>query len=381
MSAELTDEQAMIRDAVRDFAAREVAPRAKRMDETGEFDTALLPMMGQLGLMGIPIPAEYGGAGADGVAYCLAVEELARVCASTALTLAAHTSLGTWPIFSIGSEEQKRRHVPPLARGEKIAAFGLTEPNAGSDASATETTAARADRGWVLNGTKFFCTNAGFADTFVVTASVDRSKKAKGICAFIVEKGTPGFSLGKKLEKLGVRGSDTRELVFRDCAVPAENLLGTQGEGFKYFMRALEGGRNGIAALAVGIAQGAFDLAAAYVKERRQFGRPIGSFQGVQFMIADMATQIEAARQLVYHAARRRDAGVPFTKESSMAKLFASETAMRVTRDAIQCLGGYGYIREYPAERFYRDAKLCEIGEGTSEIQRIIIARQVLGRL
>ncbi|MBI5367732.1 MAG: acyl-CoA dehydrogenase [Planctomycetes bacterium] len=371
----------MIQETVRDFTRQEIAPRARQIDEKEEFPADVVKKMADLNLLGIPFPEEYGGAGGDYLSYALAVEEVAKACGSTALTLAAHVSLGTWPIYAFGTEEQKRKFVPPLARGERLGGFGLTEPNAGSDSSATQTSAVRAGDSWVLNGTKTFNTNGGVAGTYIVTAMIDRAQGAHGIGAFIVEKGYAGFSVGKEEKKLGCRGSNTVELILQDCTVPAENLVGGVNEGFKIFMKTLDGGRISIAAMALGLAEGAYEKSVAYARERRAFGSAIGSFQAVQWMLADMATEIEAARLLVMQAARLKDAGRPFAKEASMAKLFASEMAMRATWKAIQVHGGYGFCREYDVERMWRDAKLCEIGEGTSEIQRMVIARQVLGKL
>ncbi|MBI3269699.1 MAG: acyl-CoA dehydrogenase [Planctomycetes bacterium] len=370
----------MVQETVRDFARQEIAPRARQIDEREEFPADVIQKMAALNLLGIPFPEEYGGAGGDYLSYILAMEEIAKVCGSTALTLAAHVSLGTWPIYAFGTEEQRRKFVPPLARGERLGGFGLTEPNAGSDSSGTQTTAVPAGDDWVLNGTKTFNTNGGVAGTFIVTAMVDRTQGAHGIGAFIVEKGYPGFAVGKVEKKLGCRGSNTVELILQDCHVPATNLVGKPDEGFKIFMKTLDGGRISIAAMALGLAAGAFEKSVAYAKERRAFGSPIGSFQAIQWMLADMAMEIEASRHLIYHAAQLKDAGKPYTKEASMAKLFASETAMRATFKAIQIHGGYGFVREYDVERMWRDAKLCEIGEGTSEIQRLIIARQILGK-
>jgi butyryl-CoA dehydrogenase len=375
---ELTAEQEMVRKTVRKFALEVVEPRAKEIDETCEFPWDSVKKMGEMGLMGICFPAEYGGAGLDTVSYAIAVEELSRVCGSTGITLAAHISLGCYPIYAFGTEEQKRKYLVPLARGEKIGAFGLTEPNAGSDAAGTETTAVRDGDNYVLNGTKIFITSAGVADTCVATALTERGKGTKGISAFIVEKGTPGFSVGTKENKLGLRGSDTCEIVFEDCRIPRENLLGKEGQGFSVFMNALDGGRISIGALALGIAQGALDASVKYSKERKQFGKPICEFQAVQWMLADMATEIAASRHLVYYAARQKDKGIKITMQSAMCKLFAAETAMRATTKAIQIHGGYGYMKDYPVERYFRDAKLTEIGEGTSEIQRLIIARELL---
>ena len=375
MKFELTEEQNLIRDMVRSFAETEVAPSAALRDEEESFDRGLMfDKLAELGLTGIVFPEEYGGAGSDYISYAIAVEELSRVCASTGVTLSAHLSLCANPIYLFGTEEQKQKYLTPLATGEKMGAFGLTEPAAGSDAGGTKTTAMREGKDWILNGTKIFITNGGEAETYVVTARTDKeAKKHHGISAFIVEKDTPGFSFGKKEQKMGIRSSPTMELVFENCAIPAENLLGEEGQGFKVAMKTLDGGRIGIAAQALGIAQGALDEAVRYAKERKQFDVPISTFQGVQFQLADMATQTQAARLLVYNAAYRASAGLSYSQDSAMAKLMASETAMRVTTQAVQILGGYGYTREYPVERMMRDAKITEIYEGTSEIQRIVI--------
>lgn len=331
-----------------------------------------------MGLTGIPFPAECGGAGMDNLSYILTVEELARACGSTALTLAAHVSLGTYPIFAFGTDEQREKYVPPLATGEVLGSFGLTEPNAGSDAGGTEATAVRKNGHYLLNGTKVFITNANIGDTFIVTARTSKGEGSRGISAFIVEKAFPGFRCGQKLEKLGTRGSDWSELIFEDCEIPAENLVGGEGEGFKVFMKTLEGGRISIGAMALGLAQGAYERAMKYSKERTTFGKPIAEHQAIRFKLADMAVQITASRHLVYEAARLKDAGLPYGTQAAMAKLHASETAMKVCFDAIQVLGGYGYSAEYEVERYWRDAKLTTIGEGTSEIQRLIIARDIL---
>ncbi len=375
---ELTPEQEMVRKSVRKFALEVVEPRAKEIDETGEFPWDTVKKMAEMGLMGICFPAEYGGAGLDTLCYAIAVEEISRVCGSTGITLAAHVSLGVYPIHAFGTEEQKRKYLVPLAKGEKIGAFGLTEPNAGSDAGATETTAVRDGDSYVLNGTKIFITSAGVAEVCIATALTERGKGTKGISAFIVEKGTPGFSVGTTEKKLGLRGSETAEIVFEDCRVPKENLLGREGQGFGIFMASLDGGRISIGAMALGIAQGALDASIKYSKERKQFGRSICDFQAIQWMLADMATEIVAARHLVYYAARCKDRGQRTTVESSMCKLYAAEAAMRATTKAIQIHGGYGYMKDYPVERYFRDAKLTEIGEGTSEIQRLVIARELI---
>jgi butyryl-CoA dehydrogenase len=375
MNFELTEEQNLIRDMVREFAEKEVAPSAAERDEEERFDRPLMfGRLAELGLTGIVFPEQYGGAGADYISYAIAVEELSRVCASTGVTLSAHLSLGTNPIFLFGTEEQKMKFLVPMAQGEKMGAFGLTEPSAGSDAGGTKTTAVRDGNEWILNGTKIFITNAGEAETYVVFARTDKqAQKHHGISAFIVEKGTPGFTFGKKEKKMGIRSSPTMELVFEGCRIPKENLLGEEGKGFKVAMKTLDGGRVGIASQALGIAQGALDASVAYARERKQFDASIASFQGVQFQLADMATQIEAARLLVYKAAYRASAGLSYSQESAMAKLMASETAMRVTTQAVQIHGGYGYTRDFPVERMMRDAKITEIYEGTSEVQRIVI--------
>lgn len=373
----LTEEQRMIREMVREFAVGKVEPRASEIDRTCRFPVETFQEMAELGLMGLPIPEEYGGGGADYLSYAIAVEELARVCASTALSFAAHTSLVCMPIYLFGSEAQKKKYLPGLASGT-LGAYGLTEPNAGSDAGGTETNAVKQGDHYILNGTKIFITNANYAGTFIATAVTEKGVGTRGISAFIFEKDTPGFSLGSKDEKLGMRGSDWGTLQFDNAKIPAENLIGKEGEGFKYFMQTLDNGRISIGALGVGIAQGALDKALQYAKERRQFGKSLSEFQAIQFMLADMAMEIEAARLLVYNAARLKLAGLPFSKEAAMAKLFASEVASKAANRAIQIHGGYGYTKDFPVERYLRDAKLCEIGEGTSEIQRMVIARNIL---
>jgi butyryl-CoA dehydrogenase len=379
MNFDLTEEHQLLRQTVRAFAEKEVAPGLRERDEQERFDRAVMfDRVGELGLAGIVFPEEYGGAEADYISYAIAVEELSRVCASTGVTLSAHLSLGANPIFMFGSEEQKRKFLVPLAEGRKLGAFALTEPSAGSDAGGTKTTAVLEGEEWILNGNKIFCTNGGDAEIYIVFARSDKAaQKHHGISAFIVEKGTPGFHFGRKEQKLGIRASPTMELVFENCRIPKANLLGRENEGFKIAMKTLDGGRIGIAAQALGIAQGAFEAAVKYAKERKQFGLPIANFQAVQFMLADMATQIEAARLLVYQAAYRASAGQPYAKESAMAKLVASETAMKVTTQAVQVHGGYGYTREFPVERMMRDAKITEIYEGTSEVQRIVIGTAV----
>ena len=375
MNFQLTEEQSLIRNMVREFAEAEIAPGVKERDEQERFDRALMyDKLGELGLTGIVFPEEYGGAGADYISYAIAVEELSRVCASTGVTLSAHLSLGANPIYMFGTEEQKQSYLKPLAEGRKMGAFGLTEPSAGSDAGGTRTTAVLDGDEWIVNGSKIFITNGKEAETYIVFARTDKdAKKHHGISAFIIEKGTPGFSFGKKEEKMGIKASLTYELVFENCRIPKANLLGEEGKGFKVAMKTLDGGRIGIASQALGIAQGALDASVAYSKERKQFDTPIANFQGVQFQLADMATQVEAARFLVYNAAFRASSGLSYSQESAMAKLFASETAMKVATQAVQIHGGYGYTREYPVERMMRDAKITEIYEGTSEVQRLVI--------
>ena len=374
----LKEEHHQVRDMVRRFAEEIVAPRARDLDEHETFPLDTVKQMAELGLMGLPYPEKYGGAGMDTVSYAIAVEELARVCASTAITLAAHVSLGCGPVYGAGSEEQKLRFLVPMAKGEAIGAFGLTEANAGSDAAGTQTKAAKVAGGWRVNGSKIYITNASYAKYVTLTAVTDASLGANGISAFIMDTATPGFRVGKKERKMGLRGSDTVEIVFEDCFIPEDQLIGELTGGFKAFMRTLMGGRISIGALALGCAQGAYEHSLRYSKVRHQFGQPIANFQAVQFMLADMAVKIEAARHLVYHAAMLRDAGQEFAKEASMAKLFASEMGNWVTDKAIQIHGGMGYCRDLPVERMHRDVKLMEIGEGTSEIPRMVIAREIL---
>ncbi len=376
----LTEEQEMLRKTVRNFAEKEIAPKAGPMDEEEEYDWSLWDTMAEMGLTGVPFPEEYGGAGMDNLSYAITVEELSRVCGSSGVLVSAHTSLCCWPIYNFGTEEQKQKYLVPLASGEKIGALGLTEPAAGTDAGSVKTTAVLDGDEYVLNGTKIFITNGEVGSVYVVIAQMDKSKGSKGLTAFIVEKGTPGFTFGKKEHKMGIRASKTYELVFENCRIPKENLLGEIGQGFKVALMTLDGGRIGIAAQALGIAQGAFDEAVKYSKLREQFGAPLSSFQGLQWMMADMATRIEAARMLIYRAANLKDQHLPYSKESAMAKLYAAETAMWVTEKAVQIHGGYGYTREYPVERMMRDAKITEIYEGTSEVQRIVIAGQILGK-
>ena len=374
----LDEEHKMIRKMVREFAEAEVKPRAMEIDETGEFPWDTIKKMGELGLLGMPFAEEWGGSGSDTLGYSIGVEEISRVCAATGITMAAHTSLGVSPIYDSGNEAQKHKYLPDITSGRKLAAFGLTEPGAGSDAGATETTAVRDGDCYVVNGTKCFITNASTAETFVITTMTDKSAGTRGITAFIVEKGMDGFKPGKKENKMGVRGSDTAELIFEDCRVPVENRLGEEGEGFKIFLRTLDGGRISIGSMALGIAQGALEASVKYARERTQFGRPIGKFGAIQDMLADMATDVEAARLLVYDVSMGKDRGQNIIKEAAMAKLFASEIAMKACRAAIQIHGGYGYMREYEIERLYRDAKITVIGEGTSEIQKLVIARELL---
>jgi alkylation response protein AidB-like acyl-CoA dehydrogenase len=374
----LTEDQEALRKEIRQFAAREIAPHVSEWDEKSEFPAAVVKKLGAMGLLGVIFPPEYGGAGMGYVDYVLAIEELSAVDGSIGIIVAAHNSLGTNHIFLAGNEEQKRKYVPKLASGEWLGAWGLTEPGSGSDAGGARTTAVRRGDKWVLNGTKTFITNGSYADTAVVIAVTDKSKGTHGLSAFVVEKGTKGFRPGKKENKLGLRASDTSELIFEDCEIPAENLLGVEGEGFVDSMRVLDGGRISIAALSLGIARGALDAATKYVKERRQFGKAIAEFQGIQWKLADMATELDAARLLTQRAAVLKDSGRTVTRESAMAKLFASEVAVRICNEAVQLFGGYGFIKDYPAEKFYRDVKLCTIGEGTSEIQRMVIARELL---
>lgn len=376
MNFQLTEEHDMIRKTVRSFAEKEVKPTAAERDEEERFDMVIFDKMAELGLTGIPWPDKYGGIGIDYIAYCIAVEELSRVCASTGVTLSAHISLASWPIFTFGTEEQKMTFLKPLAEGSKIGAYALTEPGSGSDAGAMTTTATLDGDVYLLNGSKNFITNGGIADIYIVFALTDPNDK-RSATAFIVEKDFPGFSVGKKESKLGIRSSPTTTLIFDDCKVPAENMLGNRGEGFKIAMQTLDGGRNGIAAQAVGIAQGALDAAVAYAKERKQFGKPIAENQGISFKLADMATSIEASRLLTYQAAWLETAGLPYKKESAMAKLMAGDTAMQVTTDAVQIFGGYGYTKDYPVERYMRDAKITQIYEGTQEIQRLVISRML----
>jgi len=375
---QLNDEQLQLKKSVREFAEREIAPNVMKWDEEGEFPLAVVKELGKLGLLGVIFPSEYGGAGMGYVEYVTAIEELSRVDGSVGIIVAAHTSLCTNHIFVAGDEEQKRKYVPKLASGEFIGAWGLTEPGSGSDAGGARCTAVRKGDNWIINGTKTFCTNGHYADVAVVIAVTDKAAHTHGLSAFLVDQGTKGFRPGKKENKLGLRASDTAELIFEDCVVPASHLLGKEGDGFIDAMRILDGGRISIAALSLGIAQGAFDAALKYSRQRKQFGKAISEFQAIQWKLADMATEIDAARLLTMRAAAMKDAGEKTTMESSMAKLFASETAVKCANEGVQIHGGYGFIKDYPAEKFYRDVKLCTIGEGTSEIQRMVIARQLL---
>jgi alkylation response protein AidB-like acyl-CoA dehydrogenase len=376
-----TEEHAQVRKMVREFAERILAPRVKEVNENGLFSTDIMREAGKLGILGMTVPAEYDGAGVDFVSYCIAIEEIARVDASTALSIAAHCGLGTSHIFAMGTEEQRRKWIPPLARGEKIAVWCLTEPSSGSDAAGMTTRATKKGKEWVLNGEKTFATNGHFADTFTIMAKNDAAKGAKGITAFVIEKGTPGLKMGKLEEKLGMHGSPTSQLFLEDCHVPEENVIGGPqagvGTGFIGALKTLDSGRIAIGALSVGIAQGSLDAAVKYAKERKAFGKPIGGFQAIQWKLADMALHTDAARLLVYRAAWKKQQGLEFKTDASMAKLFASEIATKAAEEAIQIHGGNGYTTDYPVERYWRDAKLCEIGEGTSEVQRMIIARHL----
>ena len=376
MDFDLSPEQELVRNTVRTFARERVAPVAAELDLEGRFPYELVAELAELGLMGLPIPEEYGGAGGDTVTYAIAIEELTRVDSSVAITVAAHTSLGTMPILVYGTEEQRKRWLPDLASGRRLAAFGLTEPGAGSDAGATRTTAELRDGSWMINGSKLFITNAGTDITWGVTITA-RTGEGEEISNIVVENGTPGYVISAPMKKLGWRASDTRELSFEDCAVPEENLLGERGAGFRQFLEILDGGRISVAAMGVGLAQGAYDLAYTYAKEREQFGKPIASFQAIKFKLADMATEIEAGRSMVYRAAWLKDQGRPFAREAAMAKLFTGELSNRVASAALQIHGGFGYMEESAISRFYRDQKILEIGEGTNEVQRMVIARHL----
>jgi alkylation response protein AidB-like acyl-CoA dehydrogenase len=386
----LTDEQQHLRRTVREFAEAEIAPHVMEWDETSQFPFELIPKLAEMGFLGVIFPEKFGGAGMGYVEYAIIIEELSRVDGSIGIIVAAHNSLCTNHIYKFGTEAQKQKYVVPLAQGKKLGCWSLTEPEAGSDAGGTRTVAAKEGGGWLINGSKTFTTNGHYADVCVAMAVTDPQKKHHGISAFIIDKGTPGFRPGKKENKLGLRASDTSEVVFSDCRVPAENLLGCEGEGFINSLQILDGGRISIASLGLGMAQGAYECSVRYAKERKQFGKPIAEFQAIQFKLADMATQIEAARLLTYQAAWLADRALAsgagpdhpsrFTREASMAKLYAGEVAVRVANEAVQIHGGYGFIKDYPAEKYYRDVKLCTIGEGTSEIQRLVIARQLLAK-
>jgi len=378
MNFELNEEQQQIKYSVREFAESEIRPHVMEWDETQHFPDELRPKLAELGLMGVLFPEQYGGAAMGYVEYATIIEELGRVDGSVGLSVAAHNSLCSNHIYTFGTEEQKQKYLVPLAQGESFGAWGLTESQAGSDASGTRTTAIRSNGGWKVNGSKNFITHAIACNTLVAVASTDRSKGSHGISAFIFDKSMEGFRSDKKENKVGMRASETSSVVFEDCYVPDENRLGNEGEGFIQAMQVLDGGRISIAALSVGIAQGAYEAAVRYAKERQQFGKPIAEFQGIQFKLADMATQIEAARLLTFQAAALKDAGKKTTQQSAMAKLFASEVAVRVSEESVQVHGGYGYTKDYPAEKYWRDSKLCTIGEGTSEIQRVVIAKQLL---
>ena len=378
MDFSLSKQDQLFLQMIREFAEKEVKPLAAEVDESERFPMETVQKMAKLGIMGIPFPVEYGGAGGNNILYTMAVEELSRVCATTGVIVSAHTSLCCAPIMEHGPPEQKAKYLPKLTSGEWIGAFGLTEPNAGTDASAQQTFAVKEGDHYVLNGSKIFITNAGYAHVYIIMAMTDKSKGTKGISAFIVEKDFPGFSIGKKEKKMGIRGSATCELIMENCIVPAENLLGQEGKGFGIAMKTLDGGRIGIASQALGIAQGAMDETVKYVKERKQFGKSLGQFQNTQFQLADLQTKVEASRLLVRQAAYKKDQKVPYSADAAMAKLFAAETAMEVTTKAVQFHGGYGYTREYPVERMMRDAKITEIYEGTSEVQRMVIAANLL---
>jgi alkylation response protein AidB-like acyl-CoA dehydrogenase len=383
----LTDEQQQLRRTVREFAEGEILPHVMEWDEVSRFPSEIIPKLAEMGFLGVIFPEKDGGAGMGYAEYAIIIEELSRVDGSIGIIVAAHNSLCTNHIYKFGTGEQKKKYVVPLAQGKKLGCWSLTEPEAGSDAGGTRTVAVKKEGGWLLNGSKTFTTNGHYADVCVAMAVTDASKKSHGISAFIIEKGTPGFRPGKKENKLGLRASDTSEVVFSDCRVPAENLLGKAGEGFVNSLQILDGGRISIASLGLGMAQGAYESALRYAKQRKQFGKPIADFQAIQFKLADMATEIDAARLLTYRAAWLADSAIAagetdsrFTRESSMAKLYAGEVAVRVANEAVQIHGGYGFTKDYPAEKFYRDVKLCTIGEGTSEIQRLVIARQLLGK-
>jgi butyryl-CoA dehydrogenase len=378
MNFQLSKEHEMARQLFRNFAVEEVEPLAQEIDEEERFPVETVEKMSKYGFMGIPFPKEYGGQGCDYLTYAMAVEELSKVCATTGVIVSAHTSLCGGPLYEFGTEEQKKKYLTKVASGEWVGAFGLTEPGAGTDAAGQQTKAVLDGDNYILNGTKIFITNGSYADCYIIFAMTDKSQGTKGISAFIVEKNFPGFSIGKKELKMGIRGSATCELVFEDCIVPKENLLGKEGQGFKIAMKTLDSGRIGIAAQALGIAQGAIDESSKYVKERKQFGRAIAKFQNTQFRLADMQTKVDAARLLVYRAACAKDAGEAYSVYAAMAKLFASETAMEVTTKAVQLHGGYGYTRDYPVERMMRDAKITEIYEGTSEVMKMVVSANML---
>ena len=380
MNFQLTKEQEFVRKMVREFAETEVEPLAADIDKEHRFPAETVEKMAKYGLMGIPFPKEYGGAGGDNISYAITVEELARVCASTAVIVSAHTSLCCWPIYKYGTEEQKRKYLPDLLSGKKLGAFGLTEPNAGTDASGQQTRAELDGDEWVINGAKCFITNGGFADVFIVMAMTDKSQGNRGISAFIVEKTDKGFSVGKTEDKMGICASSTTELIFQNMRIPKDRLIGGLGKGFKVAMSTLDGGRIGIASQALGIAQGALDVTIEYMTQRKQFGKKLSQFQALTFVVADLATKIEAARLLVYKAAYNETAGLPYGVNAAMAKLFAAETSMEVTTKCVQLHGGYGYTKDYPVERMMRDAKITEIYEGTSEVQRMVIAANVIGK-
>ncbi len=380
MHFELTEEQRRVRDRARDFAEKEVRPLARIIDESGEFPWETIKKMAKLKLLGLPIPEKYGGAGTDSISYAMAVEEISRACSSTGVIMAVHTSVGSYPIYLFGDEDQKERFLKPLTRGERIGAFALTEPTAGSDVAAVKTTARREGDEYIIDGSKIFITNGSIAGNVVVLTMTDKSKGYKGMSTFIVEKGTEGFTYGVKEEKLGMNASDTSELIFDNCHVPKENLLGGEGMGFKIAMIALDSGRIGIAAQALGVAQSALDESLKYAKERSQYGKPIAKLQAIQWMIANMATKIEAARLLIYRAAFLKDKNVRFSKEAAISKVYASEVAMRATTKAVQIHGGQGYIKGSAVERLFRDAKVLEIYEGTSEIQRLVISSNLIKR-
>lgn len=377
MDFKLSAQQELMQQLMRSFAETEVKPLAAEIDETEQYPRVTVNKMAKNGMLGINIPAEYGGAGADSLSYVIAIEELAKVCATTAIIMSAHTSLACGPLLAFGTEEQKQKYLVPLAKGEKIGAFGLTEPNAGTDSAAQQTTAVLEGDHFVLNGSKCFITNGGQADVYIIFAMTDKAKGNRGISAFIVEKDFPGFSIGKIEHKMGIRASATTELIFEDCIVPKDNLLGEMNKGFKIAMHTLDGGRVGVAAQALGIAEGAFNETIKYMKERAQFGKPLAQFQGLQWMVADMKCDIESAKLLLYRAAMAKDSGKPFSMDAAMAKLRCAETAMSVTTKCVQLHGGYGYSREYPLERMMRDAKITEIYEGTSQVQKMVISGQI----